>query len=491
MKNRENATLNYTKSIYAIFIITFVMSAVVAVIFVLYITNLKKSLDEIYSHYVLPTNKIVEISQFYSANLFYDINQKNSSEIKNLLDSIQTKWDEYRSLSRYYGKSEFEDLQKIELEKAIEANLQNILILANDTGIVSLQDIKNQKEQIYLALQVSAEDFNKLFSYFLDELNKQKSSTDEFYKKWFYRLFGLIFIIFMLCASTVVFLGLKSKQINKMLDSMVKTKTYELQNLNKELEAKLKRELENSRKKDQAILMNSKMAALGEMLRNVSHQWRQPLNAIIMIIQSFETKLEKGKLTQEFVSSQVKEALILANGMSKTLDEFGSFYSPNKQKRSFELDELIQNSLTLSRYILDKNNIKLTYEKQDGIRLFTYKNELLQVLINIINNAKDALNDKFYTKYIIIKTYIKDNFAIIDIADNGGGIKDGVIEKIFEPYFTTKHQSMGSGIGLYMSKNLIEKHIGGELLVTNITKEFGPREYRGANFIIKIPMMED
>lgn len=249
MKNRENATLNYTKSIYAIFIITFVMSAVVAVIFVLYITNLKKSLDEIYSHYVLPTNKIVEISQFYSANLFYDINQKNSSEIKNLLDSIQTKWDEYRSLSRYYGKSEFEDLQKIELEKAIEANLQNISILANDTGIVSLQDIKNQKEQIYLALQVSAEDFNKLFSYFLDELNKQKSSTDEFYKKWFYRLFGLIFIIFMLCASTVVFLGLKSKQINKMLDSMVKTKTYELQNLNKELEAKLKRELENSRKK--------------------------------------------------------------------------------------------------------------------------------------------------------------------------------------------------------------------------------------------------
>ena len=209
-----------------------------------------------------------------------------------------------------------------------------------------------------------------------------------------------------------------------------------------------------------------------------------------MIIQSFETKLEKNKLTPEFVKSQVNEAMILANGMSQTLEDFRSFYSPTKAKKTFTLNEVINDAIRLTKYLLQKKEIELIFDKNQEITIYSFKNELLQVLINIINNAKDAINEKEDVKLIWIKLTKLDDFAKIEIMDNGGGIDAIIIDKIFEPYFTTKHKSLGTGIGLYMSKNIVEKHLKGNLYVKNVILERNKKEYKCANFIIDLPLKD-
>ncbi|MDU5326095.1 sensor histidine kinase, partial [Campylobacter ureolyticus] len=280
-------------------------------------------------------------------------------------------------------------------------------------------------------------------------------------------------------------------KINEKLEKSVKRKTKALKELNENLEKRLEKELIISRKKDQTIFLQSKNASLGEMLENVSHQWRQPLGAISMIIQSFETKLEKNKLTPEFVKSQVNEAMILANGMSQTLEDFRSFYSPTKAKKTFTLNEVINDAIRLTKYLLQKKEIELIFDKSQEITIYSFKNELLQVLINIINNAKDAINEKEDVKLIWIKLTKLDGFARIEIMDNGGGIDAIIIDKIFEPYFTTKHKSLGTGIGLYMSKNIVEKHLKGNLYVKNVILGRNEKEYKCANFIIDLPLKDE
>ena len=210
-----------------------------------------------------------------------------------------------------------------------------------------------------------------------------------------------------------------------------------------------------------------------------------------MIIQSFETKLEKNKLTPEFVKNQVNEAMILANGMSQTLEDFRSFYSPTKAKKTFTLNEVINDAIRLTKYLLQKKEIELIFDKSQEITIYSFKNELLQVLINIINNAKDAIDEKEDIKFIWIKLTKLGGFARVEIIDNGGGIDAIIIDKIFEPYFTTKHKSLGTGIGLYMSKNIVEKHLKGNLYVKNVILGRSKKEYKCANFIIDLPLKDE
>ena len=133
----------------------------------------------------------------------------------------------------------------------------------------------------------------------------------------------------------------------------------------------------------------------------------------------------------------------------------------------------------------------MIFDKSQEITIYSFKNELLQVLINIINNAKDAINEKEDVKLIWIKLTKFDGFARIEIMDNGGGINAIIIDKIFEPYFTTKHKSLGTGIGLYMSKNIVEKHLKGNLYVKNVILGRSKKEYKCANFIIDLPLKDE
>lgn len=241
-----------------------------------------------------------------------------------------------------------------------------------------------------------------------------------------------------------------------------------------------------SQKDDESIFESSKSFNCDEVLRNVAHQWRQPLNVIVMIIQSFETKANLNKLSKEFIQKQVEEALNLANAMSQTIDDFRFLYSPNKPKRQFQISNSINDAIKLTKFFMDKNQIELKIDiKKDPI-ITSYKGELTQVLVGILNNAIDALCKTEGYKFIEISLNL-NKFIEISITDNAGGIDESIANKIYEPYFTTKHQSIGTGIGLYMCRQIVTKHLKGKIETKNVILKRDDKEYKCARFLLEIP----
>jgi signal transduction histidine kinase len=271
---------------------------------------------------------------------------------------------------------------------------------------------------------------------------------------------------------------------------MVNLKTKELQNLNASLEKRIKKEVENSRKKDQIMFQQARLASLGEMLQNIAHQWRQPLGALMMIVQSFQTKFITGKLNEEFINTRVEDAQMLAQNMSDTLEDFRTFFNPNKTHKKFNLNKVVEKSIDLSKYQIEKENIQVYFTSNEDLEIYGFENELTHVMLNLINNSKDALKSReIKEKKIWIMVKKTQVNAFINVIDNAGGIKKDIMAKVFDPYFTTKHQSIGTGIGLYMSKQMIEKHMNGKIWCKNIKHKLGDSKlYECAMFTIEIPL---
>ncbi len=241
------------------------------------------------------------------------------------------------------------------------------------------------------------------------------------------------------------------------------------------------------------MFQQARFASLGEMLNNIAHQWRQPLGSITMIIQSFQTKMSLGKLTPTFVDEKVNDALLLASNMSNTLDDFKNFFSPNKIKSRFSIKNCIEHSIELSKYLLIQENIKVNLKIRKDVEINSFYNELSHVFLNIISNSKDALSSNVDKNDRILKIIVNKfkNHLVVNVLDNGGGIPQDILPKIFEPYYTTKYKSAGTGIGLYMSKQIIEKHMNGEISCKNILHKIkDERVFNCSLFTIKIPINE-
>jgi len=212
------------------------------------------------------------------------------------------------------------------------------------------------------------------------------------------------------------------------------------------------------------LLQQSKMAQSGEMIANITHQFRQPLNNISYILMNLKKQYMGGKLTQEYFDKKFDTAQSQLLFMSKTIDEFRDFYMPSKSKESVDVRQAIESSITILSAELKNKEIELKLETTDEeITVLGKKNELSQVILAILSNAIDALQN---TKDPSIKISIEDDAEVlITIADNGGGIKQTNINKIFEPYFSTKQS--GTGIGLYIAKTIIEQSFEGTVEVKN------------------------
>ena len=252
-----------------------------------------------------------------------------------------------------------------------------------------------------------------------------------------------------------------------------------VEEINKILKQRVEKDLEIIRKKDSILIQQSRQAAMGEMIGNIAHQWRQPLNALGLTVQKIKMFYDEDMLTSQNLDKSIDKSIMLINKMSTTIDDFRNFFKTDKLKKEFNVKEAIDEVLNLIDASLNNNNITMDISNVDeNTILLGYKNELEQVLLNIINNAKDALVEQnicdksdstscHQKPKIEIKTsLLKDNIYIV-IADNAGGIPHDIINKIFEPYFTTKGQGKGTGIGLYMSKMIIENNMDGELSVQN------------------------
>ncbi len=247
---------------------------------------------------------------------------------------------------------------------------------------------------------------------------------------------------------------------------------------------------QNERTKQQNIIaQQAKMAAMGEMIGNIAHQWRQPLSSISTSATGMKLQKELNILEDKFLIEGLEQINNSVQYLSTTIDDFRNFYKPDKNKKEFRILETINKVINLVDLQFRSNGITIIKNGQD-VKINSFENELIQVLINILNNARDELikKDKDYEKLIFIDVLKNQKNLLVQIKDNAGGIPTDIITRIFEPYFTTKNQSQGTGIGLYMSREIISKSMNGEINTKNVTFEYEGKSYEGALFEIIIPI---
>jgi len=245
--------------------------------------------------------------------------------------------------------------------------------------------------------------------------------------------------------------------------------TKELERLNLTLEQKVEDAIKEIRKKDELLFQHSKLTAMGELLNNIAHQWRQPINVVALTLSRMLIAKECDKMSDELFYESIKKGEEALQQMSKTIDDFKNFFRPSTKCELFSLQDVIENLYSLIKPTLEDLNITPTIHlTKENIEVYGYKNELSQSLLNIIDNSKDAIvHSCIENGEMDISLSLEGEYAKIEIIDNGGGIKKEILSKVFEPYFTTKQQGEGIGIGLYMAKQTIEENMLGKLEVEN------------------------
>ncbi len=254
---------------------------------------------------------------------------------------------------------------------------------------------------------------------------------------------------------------------------------YVLRKYNKKLKNQVQLNMEEIKERDELLLQKQRMADMGEMLSMIAHQWRQPLGAINSAILGINIKIESGQFNLDDPADQDKFIAYLkkkhnsitdyVQHLSTTTDDFRNFFNPNKNKEIHPLTFPIENALTLVEDSLHKNGIKTVKDLQADPEFNMYQNEIMQVILNLIKNSEHNFSNKYITDpKITIATFLRGKKLVISICDNGGGIPNDIVKKIFEPYFSTKSEKHGTGLGLYMAKIIIEDHHNGILEVKNI-----------------------
>jgi len=257
------------------------------------------------------------------------------------------------------------------------------------------------------------------------------------------------------------------------------TKMLELEiyELNKNLHQEVTKQTSENIKKDKLLQEQSKLADMGEMVGSIAHQWRQPLNSLNINIQNLDDDFEDGLIDKNFIDNFIEKQTQTIQFMSQTIDDFRNFFRVDKIKKTFSVKKALDSTISIQNAQLKNYNISVKFTGKD-FKTEAVHSEFLQVLLNIITNAKDSILEQ-KLEHGKIQIDINQETNTIKISDNAGGVPKGIIGRIFEPYFTTKEQGKGTGMGLYMSKVIIEQNIGGKLEVTN--------DENGAVFTIKLP----
>ncbi len=268
------------------------------------------------------------------------------------------------------------------------------------------------------------------------------------------------------------------EELNRNLEKRVAEQTKELKELNQTLEERVRDEIEKNEEKQRVMFWQSRHASLGQMLANIAHQWRQPITELSLAMYNIKKAMQNENSAD--ASKFYDESKHIIKNMSQTIDDFTNFFSPDKERHYFNISDSIEEAVALLENIMNEQMISLKKEFQD-IEVLGISNELTQVIINLINNSKDAfVHNSILLREISIRVKKESGFALIEFVDNAGGISKENIEKIFEPYFTTKHKSRGTGLGLFMSRMICEQGLGATLDVVSKKKT--------TTFSIKIPL---
>ena len=268
------------------------------------------------------------------------------------------------------------------------------------------------------------------------------------------------------------------EELNEELEKRVAKKTKELKELNATLEKRVKEEIAKNEEKQKVMFWQSRFASLGEMLANIAHQWRQPLTELNLTL--FSMKKAALREESEAVETLYNESKVLIQNMSSTIEDFSNFFKPEKEKQHFMLHESIEEALHILKRVLKRDMIQVQTTYEDAMVL-GISNEFTQVIVNLLKNSRDAfVENGVLIREIHIEIKKDAEFAYVSVEDNAGGISEKERYKIFEPYFTTKHASQGTGLGLFMSKMICEKGFNGSL---DVSSKKGM-----TTFSIKIPL---
>jgi len=351
------------------------------------------------------------------------------------------------------------------IDKNIKASKEFAILGVRDDDliVISFLPIKNilneNKTDAYIVSYTYNEEIEKILNF----------------NKWI----NIASFIFLAVLFYVIYREFTNKKILKI---EVERKTKALKNLNENLELKIEEETSKNREKDKQLYEHAKQAQMGEMIGNIAHQWRQPLSLISTVASGQKLKMELGIDSKE---ESVKELDLLnhtAQHLSQTIDIFRDFIKENKEYKKVILQDRIDYAIEIVNTTLKSKYIELINDinYEDKIEIELIEGELSQVLINVFNNAKDAFEEKdIEKKWVKLSLENNEENITITIEDNAGGIPSDVIDKIFDPYFTTKHQSQGTGIGLYMSAQIIQQHFNGSIYAKNTQN--------GAKFFIEVP----
>lgn len=262
------------------------------------------------------------------------------------------------------------------------------------------------------------------------------------------------------------------------LEEAVRQRTEELKQLNESLERRVREEVEKNREKDHLLIQQSRLAAIGEMIGNIAHQWRQPINALTLLLANIKDAYKFNELDQDYLDKSVNTGQAIIQRMSTTIDDFRNFFRPNKEKVRFSVSEAVGDAMSILDAAFKNSGIAISVESSEDVMAYGFRNEYSQVLLNLLSNAKEAIQQQNAGDGVIhITISSKSGHAVVVIEDNAGGIPPDILSRIFDPYFTTKEK--GTGIGLYMSKMIIEHSMDGSIEVFNVEG--------GAKFVITSP----
>ncbi len=423
----------------------------------------KISIVEDYAILNLLKEKYKNIEFVTVKNVDEGLDKVLNGEIFGHIDTIATAW--YKLQTKY--------LTQLSVSAKLDETANLSIGVRNDDSILF---------NIFQKAVLSIDDFTK------DEMLNKWISVE--YKKEFdYSILWKVLFIFLIIFLAIVYKQIVLKNANNSLKEKVEEKTKELRSINSELEIRIKKEVEENLKKDRLLSQQQKMVSMGQMIENIAHQWRQPLSLITTSVSGIKLKKQLNDLDDEFLYKTIDSVLNTSKYLSNTIDDFRYFFKPDKEKQDFYLEQCCKKTIDLIHSNFLSKDIQII-NNIENVKIFGYETELIQVIINILNNSKDALELISDEKLILIDVTKENNKAIIKIRDNAGGIAEDIMDKIFEPYFTTKHQSQGTGIGLYMCQEIILKHMNGYFDISNTQFEYNNKKYNGTLSLIILDIVD-
>ena len=356
--------------------------------------------------------------------------------------------------------------------------------LIAEEGLTNLRIVGQTPYNFEIAIGVRSDwpELRNLMQKALDSIGEQE--REAIYHRWVPTVYehevdyALLWKILAVIAVIAVLFGYKYVR----LDNLVKKRTRELEELNATLNERIGHAVEENRSQERLMIQQAKMATIGEMIESIAHQWRQPLNIMGIGISNLDLKRQLGTLEPGELDNLIELVHRQVSYMSQTIDDFRNFFRKDKALEYTCFRPLVDEVVSLVNPVLRQKGIRIEVHVPDGLCSNVFPNELKQVILNLINNAKDALMQREGpSKRIVIRADAKKGTLRLEVEDNGGGVPAEIMEKIFEPYFTTKFGAQGTGIGLYMSKVIVEKNLQGHIAVLN--------KKEGACFIITLPML--